>query len=417
MNRKLLARLPERLREFRTARGGNVAIVFALATVPIMGAVGAAVDYSRANSTRSAMQSALDATTLLLAKKAQSLSSAQMASQASTYFTANFTSVELTDLVATATPATVPAGLTVNGSATGKINTQIMRILGFETITITVRSVALAYANGTGCVLSLNPSDADAIKITGTSDVTLNNCSVYSNSSSPTGLYADGSAKLTALSVGAVGGVYNGNNNIITTQGISTGLAPVSDPYAGVSYPPPPANCQNQAPIHNTRTLSAGFLCGLRLNAGANVTLNPGIYYLGKDGLTVNGQATLSGSGVTLVFTTSEGNYGKATINGGATVNLTAMTTGPTAGIVIFGDITNPNYEDFRFNGGATQYLGGVVYAPKGKIDFSGGMTSSSSCTQIIGYTVKFSGNAKVEMNCSGYNIKSFGSTSVRLIS
>jgi Flp pilus assembly protein TadG len=33
---------------FRTARGGNVAITFALATLPILGFVGAAVDYSRA---------------------------------------------------------------------------------------------------------------------------------------------------------------------------------------------------------------------------------------------------------------------------------------------------------------------------------------------------------------------------------
>jgi Flp pilus assembly protein TadG len=406
-----------RLREFGAARGGNVAIVFALATVPIMGAVGAAVDYSRANAMRATMQAAIDATTLMLAKKGASLSSAQMASQASAYFTANFTGTELKDLVATAVPGSAPAGPTINGSATGKIGTQIMRVMGIETITITVRAVALGSASGTGCVFSLNPVENEAIKVAGSANVNLVNCSLYDNSNDAQALYGDGASKLSALSVGVVGGLYNGNNNIVATQGISTSMAPLTDPYANDSFPPPSGSCQNQAAIQNTQTLSPGFRCGLRLNAGANVTLNPGIYYVGKDGLTVNGQATLSGTGVTLVFTSSGGNYGDAVINGGAVVNLTAPTTGPTAGIVIFGDRAMPTGTQFRFNGGATQSFGGAVYVPKGKLEYSGGSASSSSCTQLIANTVKFTGNSDVALNCSGYGTKSFGSTTVRLIS
>ena len=42
--------------------------MFALAIIPVIGLVGAAVDYSRANSIRSAVQSALDATALAMAK-------------------------------------------------------------------------------------------------------------------------------------------------------------------------------------------------------------------------------------------------------------------------------------------------------------------------------------------------------------
>ena len=41
------------LRAFRVARAGNVAITFAFATLPIIGGVGFAVDYSRANRSRS----------------------------------------------------------------------------------------------------------------------------------------------------------------------------------------------------------------------------------------------------------------------------------------------------------------------------------------------------------------------------
>jgi len=58
------------LSAFRLAQAGNVAITFAFASLPIIGFVGAAVDYSRANSVKAAMQTALDATALMLSKEA-----------------------------------------------------------------------------------------------------------------------------------------------------------------------------------------------------------------------------------------------------------------------------------------------------------------------------------------------------------
>jgi Flp pilus assembly protein TadG len=49
-------------------RSGNAAILFALSLIPMVGAAGAAVDYSMANSNRTSMQKALDSTALALAK-------------------------------------------------------------------------------------------------------------------------------------------------------------------------------------------------------------------------------------------------------------------------------------------------------------------------------------------------------------
>ena len=48
------ARLRHTLHDFRSARDGNVAIIFALTMLPIIGGVGAAIDYSRANYVKSA---------------------------------------------------------------------------------------------------------------------------------------------------------------------------------------------------------------------------------------------------------------------------------------------------------------------------------------------------------------------------
>jgi len=53
---------------FITADEGNIAVIFAIALVPLLGFVGAAVDYTRANAARSSMQAALDSTALMVSK-------------------------------------------------------------------------------------------------------------------------------------------------------------------------------------------------------------------------------------------------------------------------------------------------------------------------------------------------------------
>src|SRR6478609_7169820 len=61
-------RLRRSLCNFGSAKGGNVILTFAFATLPIIAFVGAAVDYSRGNSAKAAMQAAVDATALMLSK-------------------------------------------------------------------------------------------------------------------------------------------------------------------------------------------------------------------------------------------------------------------------------------------------------------------------------------------------------------
>ena len=57
--------LYRRLRAFAGAKAGNVAMTFGLATLPVIGGVGAAIDFSHAHSVKAAMQAALDSTALM----------------------------------------------------------------------------------------------------------------------------------------------------------------------------------------------------------------------------------------------------------------------------------------------------------------------------------------------------------------
>jgi Flp pilus assembly protein TadG len=64
-----MRRLLSCLSRFRSDRSGNIAIIFGLAIVPVMGAMGVAVDYSLANASRTAMQAALDNAALAVSKQ------------------------------------------------------------------------------------------------------------------------------------------------------------------------------------------------------------------------------------------------------------------------------------------------------------------------------------------------------------
>ncbi len=79
----------------RDGRKGNAAVLFALSLVPLIGATGAAVDYSMANAARSSMQKSLDSTALALAKL-MPLTQAQLDTQGWQIFQASLGSVPVT---------------------------------------------------------------------------------------------------------------------------------------------------------------------------------------------------------------------------------------------------------------------------------------------------------------------------------
>ena len=129
--------LRNHLRAFRGEKRGNVMITFALALIPMIGLVGAAVDYSRGSSNRAAMQSAVDATALILSKEAQKLTTAQLNTKAEAIFLAQFHRSDVTNLVVT--PTFVDSGtgnykLTL--SATAKVPTTFTRVIGQHEMTL-----------------------------------------------------------------------------------------------------------------------------------------------------------------------------------------------------------------------------------------------------------------------------------------
>ena len=108
------------LRDFRVARGGNVAITFAFATIPMIGAIGAGFDYSHANSVKADLQAALNSTALMLAKNAATISSGDLQTKAHNYFVALFNRPE-------ATIDSISATYTTSGGSQVVVNGTVRR--------------------------------------------------------------------------------------------------------------------------------------------------------------------------------------------------------------------------------------------------------------------------------------------------
>ncbi len=131
----LIERFKRTMRELRLANGANVTITFALSTIPIVGFVGAAVDYAHANSVKTALQAAADSTALMLSKTAATITTSALQTQANSYFKALFTRPEATGLAVNAT-FTNTNGNQVVVTATANVKTNFMNLMGFSTMQV-----------------------------------------------------------------------------------------------------------------------------------------------------------------------------------------------------------------------------------------------------------------------------------------
>jgi Flp pilus assembly protein TadG len=145
----LIDKVRGQLRRFCAAKRGNVVLTFALAAIPVMGAVGAAVDYSRANNYRTQLQAAADAASVgAVAKSSPAVQAAITmysdgpiavgVTDAQNIFDAQIVSKTgfWTNLVRTATVARSNGAVTSTVQFTANVQTMMMGLFGKSTIAI-----------------------------------------------------------------------------------------------------------------------------------------------------------------------------------------------------------------------------------------------------------------------------------------
>jgi len=130
---------------FAGAKRGNVAVIFAITLVPVLGLIGAAIDYSRANSARSSMQAALDSTALMLSRDLSQglITPSEINARGQSYFAALYNSGYTKPvLIKTTYTAGGGAGSTLQVSGSAAVTTGLMKMAGLPNINFDLSSTA-----------------------------------------------------------------------------------------------------------------------------------------------------------------------------------------------------------------------------------------------------------------------------------
>jgi Flp pilus assembly protein TadG len=377
---------------------GNVAILFALCLPVIVGGAGFGVETTYWYYKRLALQAAADAAAYSAAlEKRSGGNTTEVRAVVDHEITDNgFNPAVITVQV---NPATVSGGGSVQVILTDSAKRFFTGMFISQDPVFTARATATYNSAASACILALSPTANKAADFSGSSSVTLDGCSVMSNSNKSDAVNIWGSSLLTTTCVIAVGGVANSGGLTMSQCTTPVTNAPsVADPFSDVPAPTPSGACLNQNA--NNETISPGRYCsGLSLKN--NVTMNPGVYYIeSSSGFDVNANANVIGTGVTIYLSGSA----HVSINGNATVNLQAPTSGTYSGVLFFGDRASTGLN--KFNGTAASKLTGAIYFANQDIQYNGNFSGLNGCTQVVGSTIAWTGNTTVAVDCTAYGMR-----------
>lgn len=385
--------------DLKRDREGSVAATFALALIPMVGLVGAAVDYSSANSARASLQAALDAALIAGAKDG----SANWTTAALNVFNANLKAKLAINVNPTLQLTSTRA---YTGRVTATVPSNFLGVLGVSGIDIGVNgTVTVPPSTGAYyCVMALNRTAQAALHLTGNASITINapKCVIQVNSSNSRAVELNGNAYIRSVQNCFVGGVSTVGNASLSPAP-DPACKPIPDPFA--NYPRPSVGaCDHnnyQLSGNKTATLQPGVYCGgMTFSGPVNVTFAPGLYVI-KDGVISESGGTFTGNGVSFFLT---GYNTSLQLSGQANWHLVAAAGGPLPGFAIFLDPDGPSGLAGSFSslsGQSELYFEGIVYLPKQEVTVSGNASAiaPSPYTSYIGDTLRFVGNGDLVIN------------------
>jgi len=379
--------------KFRDDRGGSAAIVFALSTTPILALAGMAVDYSRVSRDQSQLQLVADAAALAGAR-AMFLAYGQGDAERER-IGRDAASAHVAGHLPSASP-----NVTVSAPArTVQVDLEATRELVFGGL-IRVNSAAVAAGTeavfeepAAACIVALGPAEAMGIELQGSPDISATKCGIWSNSTSATSVKLQGAPRVTTRTICAVGSIARQGSPRVTGV-LQDGCEAIADPFAE-RYQPITCCIQTVPTGRRSITLQPGiYEGGIHLQA-VDATLMPGVYEIRNGPLSLQGNSSLVGSGVTILLA------GSATLDfqGNAYVDLTAPSTGDYAGMVI-AQVGTPPAGTSSMQGSVEVNLHGSLYLPTQRLQLQGNakVDFHGPADKAVAQSFSFIGNPAVTL-------------------
>src|SRR5688572_120500 len=293
------------------------------------------------------------------------------------------------------------------------LNTFFARLLGYVTWPASARAVAGIGAPGRSCLYALDPSAEKSLEIQSNSHIVAG-CGVVVNSTSSKALSVTSAGTLTATGgvIAVTGGAEGGGWTPAPTTGVPAEPNPLSYLPRPSTVDAPCNYTKVKVDASGTTTLNPGVYCGdggYALEIGGsntNVVLNPGMYTLRGGGLKASGSTTtIRGAGICIVNTNaplSQGGadkFGKIDIGSGISITLSAMTTGPLAGILFYQDPLAGKPGDVYENiisSGSTMNLTGTLYFPTQSLILAHSGSAANINGGVVARTVDVTSGSRV---------------------
>jgi hypothetical protein len=395
--------------EFGRDQRGGVAIFFGFALPVLLVGAGAAVEYASLTHRRGQLQKAAD-TAALTAARELTLANADDARVKSVAQGAAIAS--LTGGKQGGTSATVAAEvMDKRGGVRVTIHETITNIFGkvltLPSSELEVRAAAKLSGGGRLCVMALDPTKGEAIRLDQNAKLTANGCSVQSNSKDRKGISAREYAFLSAERICSAGG-YEGKAGANVSPAPTTDCPTIPDPLAKRGTPTV-GGCDYGSLVPllpkvvdgKTTTLNPGTYCGgLVITNKSNVTLSQGEYIIHQGPLIVEKGSTLTGEYVGFFL---KGDLATLNFKSDSTISLSAPKTGTMAGLLVFGDPHAIFGRKFHIESDNARKLLGTIYLPKGSIfiDSKKPVADQSAYTVIVARTIELESGPNLVMNAN----------------
>jgi hypothetical protein len=386
---------------------GAMAVMTALLLPMLLGFMALALDVGYVLLQRNRMQVAADAAALLAAgarQHGQDINSAQALALTATQANGFTQGVDQT-LVSVAIP---PGGTGsfandtqyVRVTVTQPVHAWLAWIFGITRTTTAASAVGGPAGSSQPCLLSLASAASGALIIQGNSVVTANSCGIFVNSSSNTAMQVSGNVTVTANPIQVVGN-YTAIGNV-TISPVSTGAAASANPFTSLAVPLfTGCTFTNYTRTGNgSLVLAPGTYCGgISITGNHAVQFSAGTYVLYGGGMQFSGNiAPIAGSGVTFFNSGNGSSYPYSALNvaGNISLNLSAPSSGPYAGLLFMQDPLNTLAANIVGNSGAV--LAGNLYFPQSNLTLTGNSGTAIPTGSVVAQKVSVVGNTQFTM-------------------
>jgi len=382
---------------------GQIAIVFTIALPALIAAMGMAVDYTAWTGQTRQLQAIADIAATAGAKELHLANSdaGQVKSVAKSIADAQLLLGKSNTSPLTVSTRVINDGQSVEVTISQARNVYFAHMVMNDLGPLSATATARLAGGGRLCVIALDESASGAVDMRQSAQMTATRCSVYSNSTSASGMDVSQSASIEAELICSAGGADGGSSNYDPSP--TTDCPQLDDPLA--SRPAPDyGSCDHDDLVVKNKSgatnLYPGVYCGgIQIQHG-DVHFTPGVYVIKDGSFSITANSMVTGENVGFYLTGDDAVFD---FGSNSDIDFTAPKEGPLAGILFFEDRNAPTLRRHVIKSKKADNLLGTVYLPRGifVVETNNKVADQSAYTAVIANRVELSKKPNLYLNAN----------------